>query len=222
MRRTTIVASILALGLVLAACASGTNGATSRSTETHAHASGSTADSVVELRQAMRKLWEDHITWTRLYIVSAAAGLPDQHVTADRLLRNQDDIGNAIKPFYGEAAGAQLTALLREHILQAADLLAAAKAGDSAKVEATKNAWYANADRIAAFLSTANPDNWPRDVVAHHMHMHLDLTLEEAVARLQGRYADDTVAFGEVHDAILEMADALTAGIVAQFPTKFA
>src|SRR5438045_3095425 len=85
---------------------------------------------VVDFRNAMRKLWEDHITWTRLYIVSAAADLPDKDVTAQRLLQNQTDIGNAVKPFYGEAAGNQLTALLRDHILGAVDLIAAAKAGD--------------------------------------------------------------------------------------------
>jgi hypothetical protein len=76
----------------------------------------------------MRKLWEDHVTWTRLYIVSAVAGLPDAGATAERLLQNQTDIGNAIKPFYGEAAGERLTALLRPHILIAAELVTAAKA----------------------------------------------------------------------------------------------
>src|SRR5438552_13270067 len=83
-----------------------------------------------KLRSDMRKLWEDHITWTRLYIVSVAAGLGDKDQTAQRLLQNQVDIGNAIKPFYGEDAGNKLTALLKEHILGAADLLAAAKASD--------------------------------------------------------------------------------------------
>ena len=77
---------------------------------------------------AMRQLWEDHITWTRLYIVSAAAGLPDAEQTAGRLLKNQADIGNAVAPFYGVAAGQRLTALLRGHILTAAKLLGAAAA----------------------------------------------------------------------------------------------
>src|SRR5678815_2469589 len=69
------------------------------------------------LRNDMRKLWEDHITWTRLYIVSAAANLPNKDATAQRLLQNQTDIGNAIKPFYGDAAGVKLTGLLKDHIL---------------------------------------------------------------------------------------------------------
>lgn len=176
----------------------------------------------VELRQDLRKLWEDHIIWTRMFIVSTAAGLPDQQVVAERLLRNQDDIGNAIKPFYGDAAGEPLSNLLREHILIAADLLTAAKTGDATKVEQSKHKWYANADEIAAFLASANPDNWPLDAERRHMRSHLDLTLQEAVARLEGRFSDDVAAYDKVHTQILEMADALASGIVAQFPEEFA
>ena len=173
----------------------------------------------------MRKLWEDHITWTRLFIVSAATetgDLPDVGPTADRLLANQVDIGNAIKPFYGQAAGDRLTALLREHILTAADILSAAKAGDEAAVATARAAWYANADEIASFLSTANPKHWRLDEMRAMMRTHLDLTLDEAVARLQGRYADDIAAYEAVHTEILEMADMLSSGIVAQFPSQFA
>ena len=69
-----------------------------------------------KLHSDMRKLWEDHITWTRLYIVSVAAGLPDKDATAQRLIQNQVDIGNAIKPYYGDAAGTKLTELLKERL----------------------------------------------------------------------------------------------------------
>ncbi len=93
-------------------------------------------ESAVAFRNDMRKLWEDHITWTRLFIVSFAADLPDLGPTTDRLLRNQTDIGDAVKPYYGDAAGDQLTELLRQHILTAADLLAAAKSGDTAAFDA--------------------------------------------------------------------------------------
>src|SRR5436305_12599674 len=99
----------------------------------------------------MRKLWEDHVTWTRLYIISAAAGLPDAKLTANRLLDNQRDIGNAVAEFYGKDAGDKLTALLKDHILLAADLVGAAKAGDSAKAADAKKKWYENANEIAAF-----------------------------------------------------------------------
>lgn len=172
-------------------------------------------------QDAMRKLWEDHITWTRLYIVSAAAGLPDAKPTAQRLLQNQVDLGNAIKPFFGEAAGERLTALLRPHILIAADLVTAAKAGDTAGVKTASARWYANADEIADFLSAANPTHWPREALRAAMRQHLDLTLKEAQARLASDWAADIAAYDAVHDHILQMADVLSKGIISQFPKQF-
>lgn len=170
---------------------------------------------------AMRQLWEDHITWTRLYIVSAAAGLPDVDQTAQRLLRNQTDIGDAIKSFYGTAAGDGLTALLRGHILTAAKLIDAAKRGDTSAVNAAAAQWYANADSIARFLSSANPRHWPAVALQAAMKMHLDLTLKEAVARLHNDWTADIAAYDEVHRHILQMADVLSDGIIKQFPSRF-
>ncbi|WP_376791839.1 glycosyltransferase [Thermoflexus sp.] len=184
-------------------------------------ASTAATTSALDFHDAMRKLWVDHVTWTRLYIVSVAADLPDKDITAQRLLDNQTDIGNAIKPFYGEDAGNKLTSLLKEHILIAADLLAAAKAGDAAKVDAATALWYANADEIAAFLNSANPKNWPLADMKAELKMHLDLTLDEAVARLQGKFADDVQAFDKAHEHILKLADLLSTGIINQFPDRF-
>ena len=170
---------------------------------------------------AMRKLWEEHVTWTRLYIVSAVGALPDAQPTAERLLRNQEDIGDAIKPFYGEAAGDALTALLRPHILIAAEVVDAAIAGDTGRVQESLARWYENSDEIADFLSAANPDNWPREALRAEMRHHLDLTLEEAQARLRGDWAADIAAYDSVHAHILGMADILSSGIIRQFPRKF-
>ena len=171
-------------------------------------------------RATMRQLWEDHITWTRLFIVSAAADLSDLGPTTERLLRNQQDIGDAIKPFYGEAAGQRLTALLRDHILIAADILGAAKGGNSSGVDAASARWYANADEIAEFLSAANPRNWPLDEMRAMMRSHLDLTLAEAVARLNGDFTGDIALYDQVHEQVLHMADMLSAGIINQFPQR--
>lgn len=174
-----------------------------------------------DLQQAMRKLWEDHITWTRLYIVSALADLPDKGATTQRLLQNQTDIGNAIKPFYGEEAGNKLSVLLKDHILIAADLIAAAKSGETAKKEDAAKRWSANADQMAALLSGANPGNWPLSEMKSMMQEHLNLTTAEVVARLQKDWAADVAAYEKIHEQILHMADMLSKGIIRQFPKKF-
>ncbi len=170
---------------------------------------------------AMRKLWEDHITWTRLVIVSVANDLPDSDPTVQRLLQNQDDIGDAIKPFYGDAAGEQLSALLRDHILIAAEILQAAKSNDTTAFKDASARWYANADDIAVFLNNANPENWPLDEMKMMMREHLDLTLQEAAAYLQGDHAASIAAYDQIHLQILGMADMLSDGIIRQFPGKF-
>jgi hypothetical protein len=172
-------------------------------------------------RAAMNKLWEDHIVWTRMVIVDFAAGLPDLKTAEARLLRNQTDIGNAIKPFYGAAAGNKLTSLLRTHILEAVPVLAAAKAGDKTKLTSALGAWYANARQIAAFLSKANPRNWPLKMTNTMMRQHLALTTKEATARLQGNWSADVAAYDQVHAEILKMADMLSSGIIRQFANRF-
>ncbi|HEV8405907.1 MAG TPA: hypothetical protein VGQ13_08375 [Nitrososphaera sp.] len=175
---------------------------------------------VTELRIELRDLWVDHVVWTRQYIVAAAADAPDTDFAAQRLLKNQEDIGNAIKPFYGDEAGDQLTSLLKDHILIAVDLLNAAKAGDSAGLEETEEKWYDNADDIATFLSDTNP-NWPKEHMVSMLNEHLSLTKGEAVARLTGDYATDVVTFDEIHRQAMIMADGLADGIVKQFSEQF-
>jgi hypothetical protein len=167
----------------------------------------------------MRELWEDHIVWTRMAIISIVDDRPDASFAVERLLQNQDDIGDAIKPFYGDAAGDALTGLLREHIVGAAELLVAAKTGD--RFEAAREAWYANGAEIGAFLADANPRSWDRGEMQAMMADHLDLTLAEATARLEGNYTADVAAYDEIHVQILHMADMLSDGIVAQFPGSF-
>lgn len=173
-----------------------------------------------ELRGAMRKLWEEHITYTRNYIISALAGLPDADAVAKRLLANQDDIGNAIKPFYGDAAGAKLTALLKDHIMIATEVVTAAKTGNKPGLDASQKKWSANGRDIAAFLSGANP-NWPKATLETMLQKHLDLTTGEVVGRLNKDWAADIKAYDDGHAHMLMFADALTNGIVKQFPAKF-
>jgi hypothetical protein len=172
------------------------------------------------LRQDMRKLWTDHVVWTRDYIIAAVGDAPDASAALNRLMKNQDDIGNAVAGFYGDSAGKQLTTLLKEHIAIAGDLIKAAKAGDKSGQQQADTKWHQNATQIADFLSKANP-NWPRATLVDLMNRHLSTTTDEVVARLNKNWDDDVRAFDAVYDHILHMSDALADGIVKQFPEKF-
>ncbi len=175
---------------------------------------------MVHFREDMRKLWEDHIIWTRNVIFNILDDLPGTTEAVDRLLLNQSDIGNAIKPFYGNAAGDQLTGLLYGHITIAAGLLTALKNDDTAAFNAGNQAWIENADSIALFLSNANP-NWDYAELQMMLYDHLNLTAAEAAARKNQDYAGDVTAYEDVHVAILEMADMLSCGIIRQFWWQF-
>ena len=188
---------------------------------TTAHNPARMSNSEFALRQGMRKLWEDHITWTRLAIISLTTDAPDTEATVGRLLANQTHIGDAVKPFYGEAAGNELTRQLRLHILIAADVVAAARAGDQAGLADAQARWLANADDIAAVLASVNPKYWELATMKAEMHKHLDLTTQEAVARLQGTWNADVAAYDQIHEHILHMSDLLSSGLVKQFPKRF-
>jgi hypothetical protein len=200
----------------------------------------------------MRKLWSDHVIWTRLYIIHATQGphgltdvaehlpvgkmgsavastarsalgavpLSDADAAASRLIRNQDDIGDALAPYYGKEAGKQVTALLKQHIMIAVELVAAAKENNQDRFEKEDAAWKKNADGIAAFLAKANP-HWPKGDLKDLLHLHLELTKKETKARLQKDWKTDVQTFDDIHNEILNLADALSAGILRQFPQKF-
>ncbi len=188
-----------------------------------AHKQAATTTSGIDagdLKTAMRKLWEEHVTWTRNYIVSALAGLDDASAVAERLLKNQDDIGAAIIPYYGEAAGKKLAQLLRDHILIAADVVAAAKAGNGEQLASAQQKWQLNGDEIAAFLSGANP-HWSKEETRSLLRQHLTFTTNEVVARLKNDWAADIKAYDDGHVHMLMFADTLADGIARQFPAKF-
>lgn len=174
----------------------------------------------IQLKTDMRKLWEDHVTWTRNVILCLADNLPGSDQAVKRLLQNQTDIGNAVALFYGTDAGNKLTELLNAHINIAAEVVLAAKAGNNDKLKDANNRWFANADEISEFLSAANP-NWALTDLKSMMHTHLQLTTDEAVNRLKKDYESDVNSYDALHKEILEMSDMLTYGIIKQFPKKF-
>jgi hypothetical protein len=152
--------------------------------------------------------------------VAAVADDPSASSALDRLMRNQEELGHAIAPYYGAAAGAGLTELLKEHISIAGEVVGAAKAKDDAKLKDADARWHRNAEEIATFLSGANP-NWSRADLVLMLNEHLALTTQEATLRLQQNWREDTAVFDRIYDQAMTMADALSDGVIRQFPARF-
>jgi hypothetical protein len=215
MIRNTPAMALLMLTTALTACASAPE-------TVHAqHAQpASMSMNALELRLGMRDLWADHVIWTRNYIVAAVADDPSAATALTRLMKNQEDLGNAITPYYGAPAGAQLTKLLKDHIGIAGELVTAAKAKDAARQKDADQRWHQNAAEIATFLSGANP-NWKRADLVNMLNEHLALTTREATMRLQRNWTEDTATFDKILDQSMMMADALSDGVIRQFAARF-
>lgn len=172
------------------------------------------------LNNHMRMLWEQHVFWTRLVILSIVFGLPDIQLVTDRLLRNPKDFEAALRPFYGESTAAKFSELLTNHLAIAAQLVEAAKGNNGEAAAEAEKRWYANADEIASFLGSINP-YWSTQEWRRLLYSHLDMTKTEAVDLLKQNFADSIGIFDAIEKEALEMADLMTQGIVKQFSQYF-
>ena len=237
----SLIAAMALAGGLLTACSSTASAETVSAAMTHSHAGHSHSDhgnastaeyaseqakkvkpatAEAQLQAAMRTLWDQHMAWTWSTVVAFAEDSPGLDATVSRLLQNQADIGAAVAPFYGDEAADQLTALLQTHITDAVPVLTAAKAGDTVALQAALDAWHANAREIADFLASANTA-WPQDDMRAMMATHIDQTTAYASAVIGGDYATAIATFDEAQAHMAQMADELSAGLIAQFPKEF-
>jgi hypothetical protein len=165
-----------------------------------------------------RKLWEDHITWTRIVIIGILDELPGTEAYIARLLQNYEDMEEALAPYYGDEAEV-LGDLIKDHLVIAAEILQAANNGQP--FDDLVASWYANAHDIAVQMNEMNPKSWPLEETEQMWTDHLDATLEEATTHLTGDFAGEVAAYDRVHDLALEMADFFSDGVMQQFPSQF-
>lgn len=183
-----------------------------------AHAAAKTT--ALAYHDLWRTLWEDHITWTRVVIIAILDDLAGTNAYIDRLLTNYEDMEDALAPYYGEDAEV-LGDLIKDHLVIAAELLVAARDGDTAAANDAKARWYANADEIAVQMNRMNPQFWPLDETKQMWREHLDATLDEATDHLTGNFAGEVAAYDLVHELALTMADFFSSGVMGQFRQRF-
>lgn len=220
-RRTLTLAGLVALASAIVVLAVVGTRESHAAGHDHADAAAVSSPRAVAFHDAMRALWEAHGAWTHMVIVSFAGNLPNLAAEEQVLLRNQVDIGNAVKPYYGPAAGNKLTALLKAHILGAVGVLEAAKSGDKGTLAQAVAAWSANGRQIADFLHAADPRFLSRSAARKMMAVHLQQVIGQAVDELTGNYAAGARAFAPYIRHILDMADMISNGIIRQFPSRF-
>jgi len=224
MRKILSLFVVASLALTMAACtkANPTPTPTVAVTPTRVAPPATLAEGV--FHDKMRQLWFEHVAYTRLAIVEfIAEPQPNErfNATASRLLRNQEDIGGSINPYYGETNGARLTGLLKAHIAGAVAVLTAAKANNQGALSAAVTAWRINGNQIADFLSNADPVHWPQQAMRDAMQIHLSQLISEITFELQKRFGDSLTAYDASQNHIAHLADTLSNGIILKFRDKF-
>jgi len=165
-------------------------------------------------------LMSDHVVWTRSYLKAVLNGTGDNVSAAERLMKNQEELGALFATYYGPEAGAKLTVLLKEHIRIAGDIIDDIAAGKSAKFQDLNVKWQENGYEIADYLASLNP-NWDQKVMREMWDKHLSTTTAEVVARSQKDWGADVIAYDATYHHMLMFADILSDGIIKQFPDKF-
>lgn len=216
----SLIAALALTGGLLTGCSPTTTAEPAAVAQPAMKMESTASSSQIALHSAMRTLWDQHMQWTYDTVIAFAAGSDGLDPTIGRILQNQVDIGNAIAPYYGDAAATQLTDLLTTHIKEAVPVLVAAKAGDTPALNKAVQNWYANAKDIADFLATANP-NWKKADLRNMMKSHITQTITYASDILTGDYAKAIVDYDAAQTNMVHMADMLSDGIIAQFPDKF-
>lgn len=178
------------------------------------------SNAALNLLNHMRLLWEQHVYWTRMTIMSLVFPLADVNFVIPRLLQNATDMGNALIPYYGEQTATIYESLIREHLLIAADLVKAAIKGDANELAELDKKWTTNADQIAHFLSSISP-YLPENEVKEMFYEHLALTKAEAVSMINKDYQTSITIFDQIETQGLEMADMISYAIIRQFPNHF-
>lgn len=170
----------------------------------------------ISLITTFRKLWEQHIMWTRSFIISTAAELGDLEYVTQRLLRNPTDFANVLRNYYGADKAKRFENLLRDHLLIAASLVNNAKSGNKDGVAEDRKKWYKNADEITIFLSEINT-YWSMRKFRTLLYSHLKMTEDEAVFRLNNKYPLDIMIYNSIQSEAMKMADFMSYGIIHQF-----
>jgi hypothetical protein len=173
-----------------------------------------------QLRLALRDAWDVHARWTRSYVVSSLAGLPDSARAKARLLEGANDVADAMKPYFFGTTMPALANVLKHNVLLTGRAVAAAQGGDSVAITTARSNWSAGTDSLVQFLARTNP-NWPESKLGAPLQRYQDQTWRQILALTRQDWMADVAACDQAHIEALAIADLLTAGLVKQFPDRF-
>ncbi|GAF09471.1 hypothetical protein [Paenibacillus pini] len=173
-----------------------------------------------DLRQTLGQLLGEHASAAVFAMQKGIDGAPDFDQAAAVLTMNTNDLSNAIASVYGQDAGKSFNTIWSSHIGYFVDYVKATAAKDNtAKQKAVDNLEkYRFAQ--AKFFATANPNLSEKDL-AEGLKMHINELLKAFDSYVAKDYKTVYSLEREAYAHMFMTGDALSEGIVKQFPAKF-
>lgn len=166
-----------------------------------------------------RYVWDEHVFYTRNAIISILENLADAEYVTNRLIENQNNIGNLMRPYYSADVVDEYVSLLKDHIALVAEFAKAVR--DKKDIMPIQSQMQSNSAAIVSFLNTADPNRWSTTVVNNLWSKHMDYTAQQVMSRVNKEWLTDIAAADENHKVITEFADLFGNGIVFQNLEKF-
>lgn len=165
------------------------------------------------VKETARKLFTDHAMYIKFYIESFGNNLKDVDVITARLLKNQDEIGEFVRPIVGEENGNKLAKLLREHIMASIGALKAMKSGDVKQVNDAEKVVFANSKEVATLLSSFNPKILPLEAMIREFSHHNEYILQIATLCKEGKYEEEVKTFDAYFNHMITFSDMIAAAL---------
>lgn len=165
-------------------------------------------EKITDYKLRSQFLWSDHVGYTRNAIVSILSELPDVDSISQRLLKNQEDIGIFISPYYSTEQVSTYVDLLKQHIIIATDVIKG--------VEGSEKQWRMNGRDIVNYMNRMNKMFWPISIIGPMWSRHLNLTIAQVNARNNAMWDNDIEVYDENHNHMSEFSDLFSTGIIYQ------
>lgn len=177
-------------------------------------------DKILNLNNELRRLWQEHILWTRFTVLALINNTSDLELVTKRLLQNPSDFEKLLSDFYDISTSREFERLLREHLTIATDVVKAAASKNTDEFNRLNEMWHKNADEIAALMNKMNP-YWEYEMVRNMMYDHLNLLLSEITAIINGDIQSSIDFYNATEMQAYAMADVFRDGIISQFNDRF-
>lgn len=176
---------------------------------------GSNAENGVEkMKNQMRLDWQNHIISVKFYLTAFFENLASQNAWKRAVGQNMDQILSVFEKRFPADTMRRLRGLMEQH-LQLTDAVAAELKRDVTYSGEIMEKWYKNAEEIAALFARQNP-TYGEEELRKLFYNHLDLERQQMEAYLDGDYETDIRLFMESEQHMIELADYLSAGLLAR------